>query len=81
MGKGRGLQMPRQRVKKTSRGVLSDIQRYKGAYDEVESGISLRRAAETHALDYGYLCRYVQEQDAFSNDNAAEVTHTPPPSS
>lgn len=50
----------------------SDIQHYKDAYDKVKSGISLRRGAETYAINYVSLLRYIRKRDAANEDNAAE---------
>jgi hypothetical protein len=54
--------MPKKRVRKSSRGEC-DISCYKNAYNKVKTGISLRKAAENHRVNYASLLQYIRKRD------------------
>lgn len=64
--------MPRQRVKTSVRG-QSDISQYMEAYDELKTGMSLRRAAEKYNINYVSLLRYKRKREA-NKDESNEST-------
>lgn len=66
--------MPRQRIKKTSRGEC-DIIQYENAYEEVKKGTSLRKAAEMYGVHHSSLLRYKKKRDAaIEEGNQADVS-------
>ncbi|XP_045467021.1 uncharacterized protein LOC123675629 isoform X1 [Harmonia axyridis] len=60
--------MPRQRVKTSVRG-QSDISQYMEAYDELKTGMSLRRAAEKYNINYVSLLRYKRKREANKDES------------
>lgn len=59
--------MPRKRQRNTERGQY-DISKFEQAYDEVKRGISIRKAAGTHALNRMSLLRYIRKRDEAGAD-------------
>lgn len=68
------FKMPRQRVRKTTRG-QSDLSLYKDAYDEVKTGKSLRKAAEKYGVNYVSLLRYVRKRDEANRKHEQDNVH------
>lgn len=64
--------MPRERKRKTSRGLI-DLSQYKDAYDDVKAGDSLRKAAEKHGVNHCSLLRYIRKRDESGEDENQEM--------
>ncbi|XP_066585533.1 uncharacterized protein [Prorops nasuta] len=64
--------MPRQRVRKTTRG-QNDISYFQDAYDAVKKGTSLRKAAEYFQINYVSLLRYIRKRDAANEIDGSDV--------
>nr|CAI5833929.1 unnamed protein product [Callosobruchus analis] len=58
----------RKRMRKTCIGE-NDMVLYRNAYDELKLGVSLRRAAQAHGVNYVSLLRYKRKRDAVNDDN------------
>lgn len=65
--------MPRNRVRKTDRG-LTDISQYKQAYEEVLNGKSARAAAKDFGLCHVSLLRYKRKREEHDADSDSHST-------